>query len=610
MAGLFLRVKVWITGETVNTDDLNAEFNNIFSNVDASHAEGTSQTLSQMQATDNPGGVGSEVLTQPISQAQENRRLRYVINRIIGGLYWYSTPDVSLNALNTTVKESLNLPNNRIVSGRINGSNQPDFIRANTTSVKLLCTATPFICVINGIQYTFSSDIILSGLSAGYTSQHTALNGDTFTGGEDSKVAGESISLYQFGVDRSFINIGTVGSQITTRVGQIAAMKIVNGAAVADYFLCRIGTVAHIDNLFRGFFVDTSGSPTPQAVLVTGETITLLKLTYLFLNTSGVLIPIYNEPFYQPTTPASFSTGDYWFDTSIQEWKTYNGAAWINANALLVGICAQDSTGCIVSRSGDLFREFSNTNEISVGTPPASGSIIYSNKFGGKISVYGNEFSRINDWTWDLTANIDTGLTAAAGVWYLYVTDTGGTVLSTVHPNDRFGSLSGFYHPAKPWRCVGFANAATASTWAVDQAHASLRSISLDSVPDESISINNIAPRLRYGAYGPISILDVGGFAISGPVNTDLATDQGTTSATPVAINNMSVTLAVTGLRPVAINFQAPEDLSISSNRSGFNFKWYNIETPTAVIFILRNGTPVARYAFSSYMNAPYTGYL
>lgn len=53
-----------------------------------------SSTVGQMQSTVDPGGVGTE--SQATSLAGEIERLRFAIDRIIGGAQWYSTPSTDL----------------------------------------------------------------------------------------------------------------------------------------------------------------------------------------------------------------------------------------------------------------------------------------------------------------------------------------------------------------------------------------------------------------------------------------------------------------------------------------------------------------------------------
>jgi hypothetical protein len=43
---------------------------------------------------------------------------------------------------------------------------------------------------------------------------------------------------------------------------------------------------------------------------------------------------------------------------------------------------------------------------------------------------------------------------AASTNYYAYVTDQGALKISNVSPHDRRHDLLGWYHPAKPWRCV------------------------------------------------------------------------------------------------------------------------------------------------------------
>ena len=61
--------------------------------------KGHSDTVSQMRLTENPGSVGSESTGVSISGADEVERLRYVVNRIVGGTYWYDAPSTNINAL-------------------------------------------------------------------------------------------------------------------------------------------------------------------------------------------------------------------------------------------------------------------------------------------------------------------------------------------------------------------------------------------------------------------------------------------------------------------------------------------------------------------------------
>lgn len=91
---VFSRVKTWVSNEVLTASDLNAEFNNLLNNTIPASIEDQSADVATMQATADPGGVGTESLAT--SLAGEIQRLRFAIKRIVGGDQWYSTPDFDL----------------------------------------------------------------------------------------------------------------------------------------------------------------------------------------------------------------------------------------------------------------------------------------------------------------------------------------------------------------------------------------------------------------------------------------------------------------------------------------------------------------------------------
>lgn len=98
MPGLFSRLKTWNANEVLVYSDLNAEFDNIISNLEADTLGGYSATVAQMRSQVNPGSVGSE--SQASSISGELERIRFVISRIVGKTYWYDTPARSLQSFN------------------------------------------------------------------------------------------------------------------------------------------------------------------------------------------------------------------------------------------------------------------------------------------------------------------------------------------------------------------------------------------------------------------------------------------------------------------------------------------------------------------------------
>jgi len=100
----FSRVKTWASGETLTAADLNAEYNNILNNLDATGVGGDSASASAMQATVDPYPAASPSLATSIQG--ELRRIRYVIAQITGETYWYIDPDLSLASIPAAIQAS------------------------------------------------------------------------------------------------------------------------------------------------------------------------------------------------------------------------------------------------------------------------------------------------------------------------------------------------------------------------------------------------------------------------------------------------------------------------------------------------------------------------
>jgi hypothetical protein len=87
---LFSRVHTWVSNEILTASDLNAEFNNLLTNAVGSSVIGSSANVSAMQASTDPGGVGTESLAASV--ADEIARLRFVIKRATAAAQWYAAP--------------------------------------------------------------------------------------------------------------------------------------------------------------------------------------------------------------------------------------------------------------------------------------------------------------------------------------------------------------------------------------------------------------------------------------------------------------------------------------------------------------------------------------
>lgn len=98
---LFSRIHTWVSNETLTAADLNAEFNNILNNAQATSLIGYSANQSQMQSVVDPGDVGTESLASNISG--EIQRLRFAVKRIIGQAQWYSAAPSSRSLTNIVI---------------------------------------------------------------------------------------------------------------------------------------------------------------------------------------------------------------------------------------------------------------------------------------------------------------------------------------------------------------------------------------------------------------------------------------------------------------------------------------------------------------------------
>lgn len=455
MALNFSRLKQWLGYENINNTDLNAEFNNILNKAGAdvlsgaNSTNGSSPTTASMQATENPGGVGSEVLST--TTQEDIKQLRFQLNAIIGGAQWYVAPSTSIALLNTGISSLLSQAANRISSGRIDANSQPMFLTPDGTAAKvnLLAASTNFKCFINNLSITQAADLNLTGLQLAPSSNNTAaVNDATLAGTQATKIQGEY---------KSQITIGSVGSNITSLNGKYAAFK--KGTEV---FLAEVDTSNNrLKNCFRGFFFNSADTTLARASLTNADTLTLLKLTWVFYVNSasvGSLDLAYTNPTVSFVQPSSPSVGDYWLDLSVNQWKKYSGSSFAAANAVLVGICAQDTSGCIAARSFDFANPFSSLNTVELEYVDAN--TVRSQRESTQISVYGTvryfEYGHVN---FSMSTDLDSGETDAASTsYYLYITPGGAVKISSVAPHYRVPNLQGWYHPSKPYRCVGTIN--------------------------------------------------------------------------------------------------------------------------------------------------------
>lgn len=444
MAGsLQSRVKTWVSGEDVVYSDLNAEFDNVLQAMQPLLMDDYSTNTAQMQVQTDPGEVGTESLATTL--AGELARIRFMLAELSGETNWYESPPASLNDLVNAV--GTGLLDNRIASGRTrSGSEFPAFLVPDGTArtIKVDGAPTPFVYYIDGIQYTISTDVTLTGLTAAPASNNTCLVNDGNASSQEwTKYAGEN------GTE---IPVDNMGSEITGLVGKFAAFKI-----GTEYFIAFVKSTTVLSKVLRGYFFDSTDVPFPRVAYADNATITLQKLTWIFARADGTITATYTNPTWSDDEPVSPAQGDYWFDTSAGTWKRFDVSSFISATATLVGVCIQTTSATIGARSYEFFRSWDPLNTVEVF--PESNSQVKSRYPGAEISVWGNtyRFER-NLITWDMTLDLDSGVTEASGTtYYFYLTETGDKIISNIRPYDRNEDLRGWYHPHQSWRCVGFA---------------------------------------------------------------------------------------------------------------------------------------------------------
>lgn len=441
MGATFSRVKNWAASETLTRADLNAEFDNILNYLTPSGVDDYSTNASAMQTQTDPGSVGAESLAT--SLAGEIERLRFAIKRIAGETYWYTAPDSSIAELTSALGGGL--PTNRIASGRSSSnSSQSLFLVPHGTNrtVNIQGATTNFVYYINGTQYTISSNVTSGTLTAAPSSNNTCLVNDTTLAAQSwTKQLGE------FGTS---ITVDAMGSEISALVGKLAGFK-----TSTEYFIAKVESTTSLTKAQRGYFFDSADAALARVGLTDNDTITLMKLTWVFAKTDGTITVSYTNPRVGKDEPGSPAIGDYWFDTSVNYWKYYDSSNFVSAGAMLVGICLQDSSGTKAARGFDYFKNYSSQNSIEI--EKISATEVRARDNGGELNVFGTTLRfPVDVLRWDITTDRDTGISESASTtYYCYVKENGDTVLSTVAPMERSSDLKGLYHPYETWRAVG-----------------------------------------------------------------------------------------------------------------------------------------------------------
>ncbi|QDP68079.1 MAG: hypothetical protein Unbinned5081contig1003_11 [Prokaryotic dsDNA virus sp.] len=357
------------------------------------------------------------------------------------------TLSATVTAINTSI--TAEVETNRLVSGaKSSNSSQSKFLTpvGSSNQVTLLAATTNLVYIIGGTQYTQAADLVGSGLASPPLTNNTALiNNASLSDQYFTKTLGEFETVIPY---------DTAGSEITSLDGKLAAFKVVGTGT--EYFIARVdNTNSCLKEAKRGYFFDSSNNAIERVGFSDNDTLTLMKLSWLYLTTTGSMLVSDTEPTYSSTEPASPSSGDMWYDMTNEKWKRFNSTTFEDANAIFIGICIQDENGNTVgARSADFFADFANTNSFECQYQDATS--IRSLSRGNSINVYGSPLKFSESYLeWSIVSDLEDGVTEAASTfYYAYIKENGDKVLSPTPPYDKRGDRRGYYHSYETWRYV------------------------------------------------------------------------------------------------------------------------------------------------------------
>jgi hypothetical protein len=352
---------------------------------------------------------------------------------------------IILNGFAVDTSQITSLPN-RVVSGQTRAlSSLSDFLRAKGSALEfdILGATTDLVLSINNTAVSISSNLNKTGVVAAPSINNTAnINDSTIV---NSLYAGESDS------ENPVITINAVGSEVSSKVGEIVAFKTPTG----EIFQGLLKTATSITNVFRGYYLDSSGNAIKRGVLSHNDTITLMSIGWVFVEDNGTTVDVATlTPVIAYNAPSSPITGQYWFDITNQVWKRYSGTSFDIINRILIGQVISDGTNTIASRSYDFSNSFEEFNNLETEIDTAE--IIKTVDEAAKCSVYGTEVQiNLSKLSWNITTDLESPLVEASSTdYYLYLSDQGQEIISDQKPHQR-KDLKGFYHPHHSWRCVG-----------------------------------------------------------------------------------------------------------------------------------------------------------
>jgi hypothetical protein len=245
-------------------------------------------------------------------------------------------------------------------------------------------------------------------------------------------------------------------SEITALVGKLAGFSLNNGAST-EYFMAHVNSTSSLTKVRRGFFFDSADAPIPRVAWSNNDEVRLMKLTWVYATTANTVTATYNNPTWGKDEPPSPAVGDFWYDTDNSAWKTYSVGSWTTAAATLVGVCLQNTAATVAARSFEFALGYTDLNTFELFAE--SNTQVKTREPGGMANIWGTKVSNDHGtYTWDMTLDLDTGVTESANTQYFfYLTEEGDKIISDVRPYDRTEDLGGWYHPHNSWRAIGSA---------------------------------------------------------------------------------------------------------------------------------------------------------
>jgi hypothetical protein len=354
-------------------------------------------------------------------------------NLYVNGVQVFANQQMDLSYLDSS---------NYITNGLIRGSGDltPIFMQPNgsTANVDILGSSTNLDLVINNASVIVNTNFAIGTLTSAPATNNTCLVNDVdLTGQGFTKAIRE-------------IPIDTIGSEISALNGKIAGFKLGN-----EYFLAVVDTTNNfllVDR--RGSFIDDSGDAIERVAISDNDTITLMNLSWIFIENTATGGAFTNtNPIYSGTEPTGASTNDYWYNLDLKKWLVYDGASFVDANRVLIGVALTNSAGeTIATRCIDRRGAYQDKNTITLRKFDDA-TLITDNVYN-EVSVYGRYFAYSNILRFNMVSDLDSSLTEASDTtYYFYLTAEGKPFISDEIPEWR-NDLQGAYFPYATHRFV------------------------------------------------------------------------------------------------------------------------------------------------------------